>query len=73
MPRASETLLREIQTLKVNAFGYMRMLATATPEQLVVFGYRGQTNAEAVLSRLNTTAARIEDLTREFEAKHPEE
>ena len=45
---ASKKLREDSNALKVSCFNLLKILNTATPEELTRVGYRGMTNAEAM-------------------------
>jgi len=68
---AVEKLKEEINKKRMSAFSYLRDLARMDAKSLEMNGYRGKTNAEAVLIVFKKYDSEIEGMIRSFERQFP--
>lgn len=60
-----------IDNRKMNAWATMRTLNRATPAELIAFGHRGQTQAEAMQQVFRRALVQCEALIQQWEKENP--
>ena len=65
-------MLDEVAKMKIAAYEHMRNASRYDARMLEISGFRGKTNADAVLSILQSTEKRIDKLYKEHLKKYPD-
>ena len=68
-----EVLKKKTQELKLTTWDVLRHILRASPSELITYGYRDKTNAEAMKAAFKLQLDRADKLTREYLKKYPDE
>jgi hypothetical protein len=68
---AAIELRQRIERRKIDTYEYMKLMARATPEQLKAAGHGGKSNAETLLSIIQSAEREIEVMIKAYERKFP--